>query len=415
MTTTMEPTLPATDANVADTATDEKPDLLLTCKQADLARALSLVRNAVLEHSTAPVLKGIQIATDGNRLRVSATNLEIGIQVWIDAQIQHHNMTVLPATLLYQLVSKLPATDLTLKLPAGSQTLNVTCVGTDTNIRSLTDRDQFPAIPGIDAGQQSEIITLDAGLLKGMISQVAFAAEDDAAKAVMSSVYMRFEGGNLTLVAADTYRLAERKAPIPGVQAAQPVLIPAGNLTELVHILPTQGQVQVVVVGEKRNQVVFRIQQGDTINFVTRVNEGTYANYEQFIPKEFATKAVVNTKEFADALARASLYAVDQHKSVRITVRGAGIGGSLLGSLTIEADDADLGNHVSAIQADVSGAVQEQSLLFSVKYLIEHLNHIDAPQVAFEVIKQGRPCILKPVSGAQYISMLQTLHVKSQG
>lgn len=393
---------------------EETPVLKLSCKQEDFTRALGIVRNAVLERSTVPILSGILVATDGERLRVSATTLEIGIQVWIDAQIQHEGATVLPAPLVTKMVSLLPAGVLNLTVPAGSQTLNLACQGSNTNIRGVDPR-EFPVIPGIEAGRHDTPISLDSSLLKAMIGQVAFAAEMDASKAVMSCILMRCEGdGKLTFAAADTVRLAERKVPLPGVATAQPVLIPARNLAELARVLPPQGQVKIVVVGETRNQVVFHLEQGERIDFVTRVVGANYPNYRQIIPKEYATRVVVDTKEFAKALERASLYAVDKMKSVRLTIKGVGTNGNLFGTLTIEADDADLGNHVSAIQADVTGAVLEQVIYFNVEFFVQHLSHIDSPQTALEINGQGRPGLLKPVSDAEYTSLVQSMNFKNQ-
>ena len=160
--------------------------------------------------------------------------------------------------------------------------------------------------------------------------------------------------------------------------------------------------------------MVFHLEQGERIDFVTRVVEGNYPNYRKILPKEHATRVVVATKEFAAALERASLYAVDKMKSVRLTIRGAGTNGNLFGTLTIEADNDDLGNHVSAIQAEVSGPVLQQVIYFNVEYLSQHLFHIDSPQVALEVNAQGRPALLKPVSDTDYTSMVQTMHFKDQ-
>jgi DNA polymerase-3 subunit beta len=411
MTTYAQPNEPTT-STASGAQGEETPALKLTCKQEDFAHALSIVKNAVLERSTVPILSGILVATDGGRLRVSATSLEIGIQVWIDAQIEHEGTTVLPATLLTRMVSLLPQGALNLTIPSGSQTLNLTCEGSNTNIRGVDPR-EFPVIPGIERNVETPI-ALDAGLLKAMIGQVAFAAENDVSKAVMSSILMSFDDGRLIFAAANTVRLAERRAPLPGVTVTHPVLIPARNLTELARVLPSQGQVKVVVVGEQRNQVVFHLEQGERIDFVTRVVEGNYPNYKNILPKEHATRVVVTTKEFAAALERASLYAVDKMKSVRLTIRGAGTNGNLFGTLTIEADNDDLGNHVSAIQAEVTGPVLEQVIYFNVEYLSQHLSHIDSPQVALEVNAQGRPALLKPVSDTDYTSMVQTMHFKDQ-
>jgi len=199
---------PVTDAS-SDTAS-----LRLKCKQEDLARGLSIVSGAVLPHSTVPILKNILVSTDRGRLRLSATTLEVGIQVWIDAQIERgEGTTGLPADLFKKMVATLPLGEVTLQIPQGSQTLNVTCPGANTNIRGVDPR-EFPVIPGIEG--ECDAAVIDAGLLRTMINQVVFAAEKDImGKPVWSSVKLVIEDRTVTLAAADSFRVAERIAPRP--------------------------------------------------------------------------------------------------------------------------------------------------------------------------------------------------------
>src|SRR5216684_2418707 len=116
------------------------PALKLTCKQGDLARALSIVSHGVLEHSTIPILKNILVATDQGRLRVSATTLDLGIQCWIDAQIEQEGTTALPASLFAKMVSALSSQTMSLSIKEGSQTLGVQCASSNTNIRGCDPR-----------------------------------------------------------------------------------------------------------------------------------------------------------------------------------------------------------------------------------------------------------------------------------
>jgi DNA polymerase-3 subunit beta len=394
-----------------DTADVSELALSLTCKQTDLARALSLVSHAVLEKGTYPILANILVATDRNRLRLSATSLDLGIQVWLDAQIAQEGTTALPATLFTRMVSSLPQGVLTLSMKKGSQTLNLQGQGTNTNIRGVDPR-EFPIIPGIE-GEQAAPILIEAGLLRTMVSQVAFAAGTDISKPVMTSVMMNINEA-LTLAAASDFRLVERVAPLPGTREPQaPVLIPARNLTELALILPSQGQVQVFITPE-RNQAVFHLEQGEQgeqIDIVFRLIEGRFPNYQAILPKSHSTRVVVSTKELMAALERTALYAVDSTKSARVTVEGPG-DGRPFGSLTIEADDPDLGNHVDCVAAEVQGPPQK--IFFHVLYMREALRHFDTPQVALELIGPGRPGILKPMADLNYTSLIQSMSVNTK-
>src|SRR5205807_7531474 len=160
-------------------------------------------------------------------LRLSATNLEIGIQIWVDAHIEREGTTALPADLLTRMVNLMPHESVSLSVAQGSQTLNVQCAGSLSNIRGQDPR-EFPMIPGIEGEQQAAPWVMEAGLLKKMIEQVAFAAETNDSKPVLTAIFVQIGGGMLTFAAANTFRLAERIAPLPGADApVPPVLVPA--------------------------------------------------------------------------------------------------------------------------------------------------------------------------------------------
>ena len=117
----------------------------------------------------------------------------------------------------------------------------------------------------------------------------------------------------------------------------------------------------------------------------------------------------MDTKQLVAAVRRASLFAVDTKKTVRVSFAPGGEG-ALFGTLTIEADDADLGNHVSTVEANITGSSQQiLQIFFNVKYLEEALFHIETPQVAVEATLSGRPVLLKPVSDVAYTSLMQTM------
>jgi len=391
----------ASDALQASEATGLK----LTCKQPDLARGLSLVSRAVLSQSSLHILTNILIATDRGRLRLSATNLEIGIQMWVDAQIEQEGITALPADLLTRMVNLMPHESMSLSVAQGAQTLTLQCAGSVSNIRGQDPR-EFPVIPGIEGEQLPTPWVMETAVLKKMIEQVAFASDTNDAKPVLTAVFVQIGSGMLTFAAANTFRLAERIAPLPGADAPlPPVLVPARNLMELARVLPSQGSVHIMVTPQ-RNQVVFHCEQGERITFVSRLIEGVYPAYQRSIPREFPTRAVIETRQFVAAVERASLFARDELKTARVTLRG----GTPYGTLTVEADDADMGNHISTVTAEVTGP--ERGIIFPVRYLCEALERIETPQVVFSVLDSGKPGVLKPMSEIQQICMLMSAQEK---
>lgn len=410
MTTVAIPTSVAATPATAPAAESAWSGLKLTCKQEDLVRALSLAGRAVLATSTMPILRNILVVCDGGRLRLSATNLEIGIQVWIDAQIEQAASLCLPADLFTKVIGTFKAGKLSLTMPAaGSPIIKIEGAGSLTNVRGC-NAEEYPVIPGMEGTEHPVIV--DAGNFKKMIEQVAFAAEKDTTKQVMSSVRMELGAGQLTLAAADTFRLACRTIPLAAEQQqAEPlaVLIPARSLHELARVLPaTNGTLKIMVTPQK-NQVIFSLQNGERVDVVTRLIEGTYPNYRRAIPSQHQLRAVVDTRDFARRLEQAAIFATDDKRCVRVTFKAAQ-GAALAGGLVIESDNPDAGNTVSSLVAEeVTGNPEPLQILFNVQYLLDALSHIDAQQVAVEATISGRPVLLKPLSGIDYISMVQTI------
>jgi DNA polymerase-3 subunit beta len=377
----------------------------ITCKQQDLSRGLAIVSHAVSNRSTLPILANILLATEHDRLKLAATNLEIGINCWIDAEIQEEGATTVPAKLLTDFVNSLPAVPVDISVPEDSHTLNIKVVGRSANIKGI-EASEFPTIPSAEGGEPPVLV--DAALLKEMIEQVAFAAADDDSRPVFTGVLVQVGEEKMTFAAADAFRLAVRTAALPGDDHPRgDILIPARTLIELGRILPAEGRVQMIVT-PNRSQVVFHTEQ---IDLVSRLIEGSFPNYRQIVPKEHTTRAVVETKEFAGVIKSASLFARDSSNISRLKINPGGSDGLEPGAVTVEATAEDVGDNVGTINAAVDGP--ELQIIFNVKYLADVLAVIGTPEVAFEVTSATRPGVVRPVgsSSADYTYVIMPMHI----
>ncbi len=373
----------------------------ITCKQQDLSRGLSVVSHAVSSRSTLPILANILLSTDNGRLRLYATNLEIGINCWIDAEIHEEGTTTVPAKLITDLVNSLPSASVDIVVPEDSHTMSIKSMRSSANIKGM-DPSEFPLSPNTEGSDPAVVV--DASQLKEMIAEVAFAAADDDSRPVLTGVLVQVSTGKMTFAAADAFRLAVRVSALPDDTVLRnDILIPARTLTELSRILPSEGSVQMIVT-PNRSQVLFHT---ENIDLLSRLIEGTFPNFRQIIPKEHTTRAVVETKEFAAAVKSVAPFARDSSNIARIKINGGGSGGIEPGALTIEATAEDVGNNVSIINAAVDGP--EQQIIFNVKYLAEVLAVLDTPEVAIEVTSASRPGVVRPVSSADYTYVIMPM------
>jgi DNA polymerase-3 subunit beta len=375
----------------------------MTCKQQDLSRGLSAVSHAVSSRSTLPILSNILLATDHGRLKLSATNLEIGINCWVDAQIEEEGSTTVPAKLLTDLVTRLPQAPIELAVAEGTHTLNVKSQGGNANIKGM-DASEFPLIPSAEGGEPP--VMLDAVLLKEMIAEVAFAAADDDSRPVLTGVLVQVSDEKLTFAAADAFRLAVRVAPLPGDDHPRgDILIPARTLTELARILPSEGTVEMIVT-PNRSQVLFHT---PNLDLVSRLIEGTFPNFRQIIPKDHTTRAVVETKDFAEKVKCAELFARDSSNITRIKINPGGNDGLEPGAVTIEATAEDLGDNTSNVTAAVDG--DEMQIIFNVKYLSDVLTVIGTPEVALETTSATKPGVIRPIGSNDYTYVIMPMHI----
>ncbi|MDQ6644332.1 MAG: DNA polymerase III subunit beta, partial [Chloroflexota bacterium] len=321
----------------------------ITCKQQDLNRGLSIVSHAVSNRSTLPILANILLATDNGRLKLSATNLEIGINCWVDCQIHEEGSTTVPAKLFTDFVNSLSQTSVDIAVLDDSNKMNIKSEDSSANIKGM-DPSEFPMIPSAEGGEPPVI--LEASMLKEMIAEVVIAASEDESRPVFTGVLVQVGNEQVTFAAADAFRLAVRSAPLPGDNTSHgDILIPARTLSELARILPSEGAVQMIVT-PNRSQVLFHTEQ---IDLVSRLIEGNFPNYRQIIPKEHTTRAVVDTKTFAARVKSAALFARDSSNIARVKIDGGDGSGLAAGVVTIEATAEDLGDNVGVLNAAIDG------------------------------------------------------------
>lgn len=374
----------------------------VSCLQENLAKGLSVVGRAVATRSTLPVLSNVMLSTDNGRLKLSATDLEIGINCWIGAKVEEDGATTVPARSFIDLINSLPSERIDMELVVRTQTLNLKCARYEANLKGI-DAQEFPLIPSAEEGEGQ--ITLEPTAFRRMIEQVVLAAATDESRPILTGVLAKFEGNRLTLAAADGFRLSVRTAELPAEVEPASVIIPARALAELARIGTDEEDITLVIT-PTRNQVLFH---APNVDLVSQLIEGNFPDYQQIIPKGSSTRTVLNTNSFLRACKTANIFARDAANIARLQIVP---GGELApGHVTIAATSAELGDNVGEIDASIEGDAVE--IAFNVKYLIDVLSVMDSAQVVLETTTSSSPGVIKPVGDVDFVHVIMPMHVRS--
>ncbi len=374
----------------------------VSCLQENLAKGLSVVGRAVATRSTLPVLSNVMLATDNGRLKLSATDLEIGINCWIGAKVEEDGAITVPARSFIDLVNSLPPERIDMELIVRTQTLNLKCARYEANLKGI-DAQEFPLIPSAEEGEGQ--ITLETDAFREMIEQVVFAAATDESRPILTGVLAKFEGKQLTLAAADGFRLSVRSIELPMETEPASIIIPARALAEVARI-STEEETIALIIASNRNQVLFHT---PNVELVSQLIEGNFPDYQQIIPKTYATRTVVNTNSFLRACKTANIFARDAANIVRLQIVP---GGELApGHMTVTATSAELGDNVGEMDASIEG--DEIEIAFNVKYLIDVLSVIDSADVALETTTPSSPGVIRPVGDEDFVHVIMPMHVRS--
>lgn len=369
----------------------------VSCLQENLAKGLATVGRAVATRSTLPVLSNVMLTTDQGRLKLSATDLEIGINCWIGAQVEEEGAITVPARLLIDLVNSLPVERIDMALNVRTQELYLQCAHYEANIKGI-DAQEFPLIPTMDDGDYQ--LTLEPGLLRQMIEQVAFAAATDESRPILTGVLVKFDGSQLTMAAADGFRLSVRHAQLERVPEPISVVIPARALAELGRISSDQELPISLSITSSRSQALFRLSNTDLIS---QIIEGRFPDYEQIIPKRYDTQTIVNTEAFLKACRTANIFARDENYIIRVRIGE--------NQMEITARSAEMGDNVSKIDAQVAGTPVE--IAFNVRFLIDVLSVADVAQVALETTTSSSPGVIKLIGSEDFAHVIMPMHVRN--
>ena len=348
----------------------------LSVMQENLSRALGAASRVASTKTQLPILGNILLRTDGHRLMVAATNLEIATTQHIGAKIAGNGAITIPARLITEFVSNLPKT--TVKLKVDDNKLHIKADGYKSTING-TLADDFPELPTINEKTAVSFV-INTADLKQAIGQTILTASSDTTRPVLTGVYWHSHEGFLYLAATDGYRLSERK--LVATKSDVAAIIPTTTLQEVLRAI--NDEINEVEVLFDDSQVRFRM--GDA-EITSRLIDGNFPDYRQLIPPSSETNITLSRTDFAQITKVAGLFARESGGSVTITADAD------KSKLSLHSVASELGENTSETAAEITADGQ---VTLNSRYLTEALGVIDGESVVFRFSGKLSPCVLSP-------------------
>lgn len=359
----------------------------LICTQENLRRAIAVAERAVGRQGTLPILGNLLLETEHGRLKVSATNLEIGVVARVGAKVETEGKITVSAKLLGNFVANLPAGE-TVALEAEGTTLLVMAGRYRVRIKGL-DAQEFPIIPQSKDGATLDLPAQD---LKAALGRLLPCVALNEARVELTGVNMLFSDAQVCLAATDSFRLAEEEVALDpaadrsGVGAfveQGPRVVPSATLAELVRaITPESRRVRVI---SEESQLFFEV---DGVEIISRLVSGRFPDYRQIIPTEFGSRVFVDRESLLRAVRIASVFMSQGLQEIVFHVRPGER------QLLVESRSQEVGENQTAIEADIEGA-EDIDLIFNPRYIVDGLNAVMTPTVALLANGDSSPVVLR--------------------
>jgi DNA polymerase-3 subunit beta len=370
--------------------------------QENLSKGLATVGRAVPVRSTLPQASHVLLASDQGRLKLVATDLMIATTCWIGAQVEEEGSVTVPARLLTDFVASLPSDKVDLTVTDRGRQLHVSCARNEATVAGM-DAADFPPVPSVDDGLTLE---LDPKQFKRAVEQVEFAAAADDTRPVLTGIHTLAEGQELTLAAADGFRLAVHKLPLRQEVAERlEVIVPARALREVMRLIGDGEDPLTMSFSATRSQVLFKLPNAE---LVATLIQGTFPNYSQLIPQSYTTRTTLGMKQFLQETRIAAIFARDGAGIIRLQVEpeeGAS------GVLSISARAEEIGNHEGKMDVKVEG--EPSKIAFNSRYLQDVLQVLDAEEIALETTSPSSPGVLRPIgTDDNYVHVVMPMFVQ---
>jgi DNA polymerase-3 subunit beta len=357
----------------------------------NLLGKLSFLNHAISSKSQLPILLNLLIETKDGKLRLSSTDLEIGIETYIPATIIEEGGITVPARIFTELVTSL--SDTTITLQTSKNILEVISKKTKSTFQTMPNSD-FPRL----YDERGELIAeMDEKDLRRDFSTVVFSASIDTTRPALSGVLVRREAEGFLLVATDGFRLSLQHYKLPNTKTdiQKSFIVPARVFRELLSIKEEKKKVEMYIT-ETGNQILF--QQGETV-LIGRLIEAEFPNFEKIIPTDFSLSIVFDREEMQKAVKICSIFARDSANIVKLNLRKDHI--------TVSSSAPSVGENTVDVDAVLTG--EENEIAFNAKYLLDLFSNLSENELVFEMIGPLNPGVFKIKGDASFLHLIMPI------
>jgi DNA polymerase III subunit beta len=363
----------------------------LTITKEQILNGLQSVQNIVSTRTTLPILSNVLLRAEGNRLELTATDLDVTITCTVEATVTKPGATTVPVKKLFGIVRELSNPEIEIEV----DDKNVCAIRSGSSffkVRGL-GAEEFPPFPQF---KEDKKVALPQEKIRGMLRKTSFAISTDESRYVLNGIFMSLKEHKFTMVATDGRRLALVDEEVDISEKSQgEFIVPAKAVNELNRLLTDKGEVEIKY---SENQAAFTLKEekGFNILVITKLIEGNYPNYQQVIPKETKERVPLSREEFLHALRRAELMTSEKQNSVKLNFTK--------NNLAITANSPDVGEARESMAIQYKG--KDMAIAFNPGYVIDPLNALTTEdEVYLELIDELSPGVMKVKTAFLYVVM----------
>lgn len=365
----------------------------IICIKEKLKEGVDAASRASGDHPTLSILKNILIEATKDKIKITGTNLEIGVQCQVAGKVVEPGSITVPAGLFSQLINSLNQERITLSSKGDS--LEVVTDSYQAKVQGVP-AEEFPLIPKLQTPHQS--IEISGDVLKEALDKTLSATQFSELRPELNAIYLQFFMDKLVLVATDSFRLAEKTLNdsefTSDAEKEFKALVPLKTAQELIRLLKTGGMIK---ISKDEHQILFQTGEAELIS---RLVDGNFPDYQAIIPKEFQAELTIDREEFINAIKSTSVFG-SSVPEIALSPAEKGKG------LQIFARDEKLGENKYLLPAKVQGEFKETS--FNWKYLLDGLRSLDAKEVILGLNEDNKPAILKTPGESSYFYIVMPI------